>query len=236
MVIYRVTNIINGKMYIGKTTLGLQKRKERHFKSVKSGSVLHFHRALRKYGFDKFVWEKICNCNSKKDLSKKEIEFIKKYDTYDGDGYNMTPGGDGVGCKHSEETKRKISLSKMGDKNPMYGVGHTEETKQQMSIDRRGVGNSFYGNAHSKDSKRKMRNSHLGVPRSPHSDKTKSKMSLKSKGTNNSQNKLSESEVKDIRELLVAGNLYSREIAVLFGVSKSTIDKIKHNRTWKWLK
>jgi hypothetical protein len=56
--IYKATNITNNKSYIGQTILPkLKYRIKKHLKSVSSGSKLHFHQALRKYGQDVFVWE-----------------------------------------------------------------------------------------------------------------------------------------------------------------------------------
>jgi group I intron endonuclease len=94
MIIYKVTNTKNTKIYIGQTVGTLKSRKLVHFKRMLEGSETNFHRALRKYGKEVFIWETIHICNSKEELNKFEIFFIKKYNSYK-DGYNMTLGGDG---------------------------------------------------------------------------------------------------------------------------------------------
>lgn len=70
------------------------------------------------------------------------------------------------GKHHSEETKNKIRLSKLGR-------GHSERTKQKMSLSRRGSDNMFYGKHHSIKSKQKMSNAHTGLH---HSEETKRKI------------------------------------------------------------
>ncbi len=88
--IYKVTNIINNKFYIGKTIQRFWKRKSQH-KSSALGNKLqtHFHRAIRKYGFESFKWEILfegeCSSNKLNDL---EIFYIGYYDTFK-NGYNI---------------------------------------------------------------------------------------------------------------------------------------------------
>lgn len=75
---------------------------------------------------------------NKIDASNIEIELIKKYgrkDLNEGCLVNLTDGGDGIlNCKRSDETKKKLSLQKMGDKNPQWGKKHSEETNKKRSI------------------------------------------------------------------------------------------------------
>lgn len=66
-----------------------------HKNSLKrSQSILH--KAIRKYGWDSFVWEVVCECSSREELDQAEIEHINLYDCHqsNGKGYNMTKGGD----------------------------------------------------------------------------------------------------------------------------------------------
>ena len=95
-VVYKVTNLINGKMYVGKT-YNFEKRKREHFYDIDNG--LPFHRALKKYGVDNFKWEIIDTATSEEDVKKKEIAWIKELRTCihekDSNGYNITLGGEG---------------------------------------------------------------------------------------------------------------------------------------------
>lgn len=97
--IYKVTNKINNKVYIGKTK-DFERRKKEHL-AHKTNHL--FSRALHKYGEDSFLWEIIeADINTVEEASDREKFWIKKYRSYfrwDGaNGYNMTPGGDGGSC------------------------------------------------------------------------------------------------------------------------------------------
>ena len=75
--IYKATNKINGKSYVGQTIFTLAERIDGHIKSAtKKDSPYHFHKAIRKYGEENFDWETICNCNGHGELNDKEIFYI----------------------------------------------------------------------------------------------------------------------------------------------------------------
>jgi group I intron endonuclease len=105
-VIYLATNRINGKGYVGQTKSGLKQRRRDHESKVRKGSALAFHSALRKYGFENFVWEVLHAVENPDNLSDLEIASIAKHDTLAPHGYNLTSGGES--CTPSEETKQKI--------------------------------------------------------------------------------------------------------------------------------
>lgn len=92
--IYKITNQINGKVYIGQA-IDIQKRWERH-KSVynKPNSHeydYHIYRGFRTYGLDNFKFEVIEEC-TESELNEREIYWISYYNSYR-DGYNETEGG-----------------------------------------------------------------------------------------------------------------------------------------------
>ena len=95
-IVYKVTNKINGKIYIGKT-YNLEKRKKEHFNGINDNSP--FHKALKKYGIGNFEWEVIDNADTEKEILDKEIYWIKKLNTcihfHNSNGYNITLGGEG---------------------------------------------------------------------------------------------------------------------------------------------
>lgn len=110
MIIYKATNKINGKIYIGQTINSLEFRKQQHFREAKSNSKVntYFHNALNKYGLDNFLFEAIDNADNIDDLNRKEIYWISYYQSTNKSlGYNLDSGGKSGGCK-SESTKRKI--------------------------------------------------------------------------------------------------------------------------------
>ena len=77
MIIYKVTNKINNKIYIGQTINSLEHRRKQHEKDCRRNKYYNnrFHNALIKYGFDNFIWECLCKCVSIEELNNKE-QFI----------------------------------------------------------------------------------------------------------------------------------------------------------------
>ena len=130
--IYKITNQINGKVYVGKAS-NLNSRKINHFWALEHNNHHnpHLQRAYNKYGKDNFVFEIICLC-LKEELSLKEYEWVKKLRVNKNHlGYNIEIIDPDCKKYHSEDTKKKISASKKGFK-------HSEETKQKMSSIKKG--------------------------------------------------------------------------------------------------
>lgn len=90
-IIYKITNNVNGKSYIGQTRQGIQFRWCQHTNSKDNS---YFHKAIRKYGKDNFTIDILEECPVEI-LNEREIFYIAKYDTFK-NGYNLTIGGDGV--------------------------------------------------------------------------------------------------------------------------------------------
>ena len=139
-IIYKCTCLTNNKFYIGKTVKKLEDRKRQHIVDSKRYRLRHIilYRAFKKYGLENFKWDVLCVC-PEDHLNKVEISYIKQFKSLKPNGYNMTTGGDGrpKGYKVSEETRRKIGLSKIGNKNT-FGRKHTEESKKKMSEAQKG--------------------------------------------------------------------------------------------------
>jgi group I intron endonuclease len=119
MIIYKATNVSNGKVYIGKTTLSLNVRKARHYASAKRGSETNFHRALRIHSNECFKWEILSKAIDETELNEFEVKYIKEYNSYK-KGYNMTEGGDGgftykKGTEMYERIKHKLGKWKNGN-------------------------------------------------------------------------------------------------------------------------
>lgn len=93
--IYKITNKLNGKIYIGKTEYTIEKRWKEHISKVDAyAGKRPLYSALKKYGIDNFSLEKIEECNSE-EVDEKEKYWIEFYDSYE-NGYNATLGGEGV--------------------------------------------------------------------------------------------------------------------------------------------
>jgi len=182
-IIYKATNIVNSKVYIGQTTHTLEHRKKNHIALMNcqirnNKKILYFYKAIEKHGIDSFIWEIIDTAFSKDELNKKEIYWIEYYKSLENDkGYNIAKGGHYpgsllLGMTDEEKSKiyEKISVSNTGKKR-------SEKVKQEMSIRRTGSGNSMFGKTGSK---------------SPHFGKTRSedirlKISLSNMGKTISQ-------------------------------------------------
>lgn len=122
--IYKSTNRINGKVYIGFAS-DVTKRKYRHKHYALTKNILNrFYSAIRKYGWDNFDWEILYQSDDREHcLGEMERFFIEEYRSYIGfddcHGYNMTLGGDGCTGNHkpkTEEHRRKISQRHKGKK------------------------------------------------------------------------------------------------------------------------
>lgn len=111
MLVYKITNTVNGKVYIGVTIRTLKNRWTRHKSSAKTGSQHPIHKAIRKHGADKFTIEELCTVATVEELKQREQELIALFETYGNPakGYNATRGGDGTwGKHHTPETRERI--------------------------------------------------------------------------------------------------------------------------------
>ena len=105
--IYKITNTLNGKSYIGQS-INLEHRLQEH---KKCEGKSYIHNAIKKYGLNNFSFEIIEECQVSQ-LDEREIYWINFYDSYyEKNGYNMTFGGD---TKHSF-SKRVLQYSLQGD-------------------------------------------------------------------------------------------------------------------------
>lgn len=129
MVIYKIINKINNKLYIGQTTRTLFARWKGHKESMLNDDKRHLYCSMRKYGISNFKIKKIVECNSIDILNLLEKIFISEYNTTNHKyGYNNMTGGNNN--THSEQTKQL-----MKDNHTKYWLNkrHSEETKQKMS-------------------------------------------------------------------------------------------------------
>lgn len=125
--IYKITNNVNGKIYIGQTSKTIEWRFKGHVYNAKCGGQNYFYTAIRKYDKENFSIESLCSCQSKKNADRLEVMFIKKFDSMNPKiGYNMTVGGEGG--LQTQEVRDKIALTKSG-----MDLRHTPEAKEKIS-------------------------------------------------------------------------------------------------------
>lgn len=91
-VIYKVTNVTNGKVYIGATTYTMANRMTDHLRKANKGTGHDLHEAIATYGTGAFEWEEIDTASSLNELAEKERNYIKKYNSKE-QGYNSDSGG-----------------------------------------------------------------------------------------------------------------------------------------------
>lgn len=145
MIIYKITNLVNNKIYIGQTTSTLEKRWKEH---CKRGFLLT--KAIKKYGEENFIYEALCNCNSIEELNLKEVEFISLEKSISPNGYNLNSGG--LNHKMHQSTKNKVSKIHRGKK---LSIG-TIKKLQELN----------FGKKLSQETKDKIRSKHIGARRS----------------------------------------------------------------------
>ena len=141
MFIYKITNKINSKCYIGQTVCGLEKRWREHCSSNKCTAL---SRAIKKYGKDNFMIEEIDGANNLSELNYKEWLYILNFNSVAPNGYNLKEGGNNK--KYSSISKKRMSRSQKGkilsketrEKISMSKTNPSEETRRRISLAKKG--------------------------------------------------------------------------------------------------
>lgn len=115
-IIYQITNVVNFKCYIGKTTKTAEHRFKRHCCNSKKGNT-HLYRAMRKFGLDKFTVT-VLEETTPELLNDREQFWISELNPH----YNMTSGGDGGDTSNSPNYKKGM-LSRSTDPSKLASYG-----------------------------------------------------------------------------------------------------------------
>lgn len=134
--IYKITNLINNKIYIGMTTKSIEQRFKNHLENKNTIKLQKYaiYRALNKYGKENFKVDSIIEGDFNQCLlSDLEKHYIRLYNSNNPNiGYNMNGGGDGgIMYIRTEEIKNKISKTLMGHSNNK-GIKKSEEHKLKL--------------------------------------------------------------------------------------------------------
>lgn len=150
MFIYKITNRINGKVYIGQTIQQNPKRRwYEHRAAAKGGGQQHLYQSMRKHGVESFDWEIIDKANDLETLNQLETKWIEHYRSLV-ECYNHRDGGDN--SLHSNISKQRMSESqkaaharrrsegrdggwKRVDGGPMLGKAHPKKGKPSTKWD-----------------------------------------------------------------------------------------------------
>lgn len=127
--IYKITNITNNKIYIGKHSTD-------NLNDGYMGSGKIIKQAIKKYGLENFTKEYLVFCDKEDKLNWFEIFYIRKYGSTNADiGYNISYGGDGLlGVIMTEEQKKKISESMKGKTFSAEHRIHISEVRKGMKF------------------------------------------------------------------------------------------------------
>jgi group I intron endonuclease len=242
--IYKITNIITKKCYIGETKKSNPYlRWNEHKRKIEQGiGCPALQDAVKKYGIDNFKFEVLIICFDE-DRYKIEMEYIKKFNSISPNGYNLTIGGEGggfYGKKHSQETINNISI-KMKQKyidNPELCNENSKRQKIIMNTPevklkiREGLKNS-----------EKWKNSIKGNHNKVHTEETKEKIKSISKNYfNNTENIIKHRETMskslgfnivqyDMKNNFINKFCSINEASRQTRISRSTIGKVLRQNT-----
>ena len=220
--IYEIVNKVNGKKYIGQSIDVYRRWREEKCDLNKDEAPwnVHLWRAWKLYGAESFEFNVLEACNECL-LDEKEAYYIELYDTQN-NGYNIESGGN-VNKHLAQETKDKISAShfgkslpkevcdkmsvaRIGNKNPMYGKHHTQDTKNLISANN--IGKT--GHQISEYQKQRAREANIGKIVS---QETRDKLSKSQKGkTPHNKNKR---------------QVYCVELNIIFSSASDAAKKLK---------
>lgn len=165
MVIYKTTNLVNGKQYIGRDS-----RNNPNY--LGSGPLIK--KAIKKYGKENFIKEIIEECHSFEQMVKREEYWLNYYDAGNNDlFYNLQNLGKGV--QFNQETRKKI-----GEASRRRIT--SDETRKKISQATKGKNNPMFGKKHHDTTRELMRKKRIGKKAS---EETKSKLSEMGRGSNN---------------------------------------------------
>lgn len=211
--IYKITNLYNGKVYIGQSK---NPKKRWYMHCNKHGGCIKITRAIQKYGKDMFSFEVILEC-SVEDADSLESQCIWWFNSV-AYGYNVCYFSNTRRyLKHTEETKAKM-------RNKAIGRLHSEETKAKISriksgnsknspSTRRKISESSLGHKKSLETRQKMSESRRGMTFSETHKQNLSKAKLK----------ISPDCAEDIFNLYSSGNYTFKELSSIYGVSSITM-------------
>jgi predicted GIY-YIG superfamily endonuclease len=173
-VIYQIRNVVNGHYYVG-STVDSRKRFWAHRKALRTGAhdCVHLQRAWNKYGEDCFVFEILKQLDRREDLFLEEQTYIAEHFGrdyfYNVSAHAASPmrdisaelrthlsqktkeylarhGSPRLGKTHSEETRAKLSASKLANPTRAWaGKSRSEETKAKISATQKGRPNLMKG-------------------------------------------------------------------------------------------
>jgi group I intron endonuclease len=187
-IVYKAVSTVTGKVYVGITRQGLEKRIISHQWAVNGRSSVPFHSSWRKHGRASFQFSVIDIASNWAELQTKEREWINRLNCKSPHGYNLTDGGDGAsgmapesiermaaskrGTKATVETRAKMSAAQLRRTwTPEQLARHSDMCRGRMA-----------GKRLSQETKQKNSDAQRGTKRGPRTEETKRKISVAHKG------------------------------------------------------
>ncbi|WP_395406291.1 NUMOD3 domain-containing DNA-binding protein [Pseudoduganella sp. UC29_106] len=168
--IYEILNSVNGKRYVG-SAKNFRLRWKAHLLHLNRGThhSRHLQSAWVKHGAEAFRFNKLLICEAK------DLIFFEQraFDAFKPE-YNIAPiAGSCLGVKHSEETKQKLRVVKLGNQHTL-GYRHTPEAIEKLRAKQTGVESPTKGKPRNPEAAAKTANAHRGMKRS---DETRARIS-----------------------------------------------------------
>ena len=236
-VIYKITNRINDKIYIGST-----QDKKRRWREHKSNLKDNHHRnqhlqnSWNKYGSEEFEFLVIEDVQDKGDLLSREEFYLRYINYHDPESlYNIALDAKAPmrGRKRPAEVKKKIGEGNKGKERSREHKRKISENHADMS----GKNNPFFGKTHSRDAREKIRKANEGENSHNYgkefSREHRRKIGESQRGEKGPGAKLTKKQVKIILHLLEGNSFIYKEIGAMFGVSRSTIGAIAMGDNWE---
>ena len=181
--IYKITNAVTCDFYVG-SAVNISNRFEHHRNALTANhhENEHLQRSWNKYGAACFEFS-VCECCEKERLIEREQYYIDN----EKPSYNICQiAGSRLGCKHTEESKRKNRESQTGVLGHNFGKHPSEESSRKNSEAHKGELNAYFGKRHTEETLAKMSAAKKGKLHpmfgKHHSDETLAKMSEIKKG------------------------------------------------------
>ncbi len=223
--VYKIINLINGKVYIGKTS-DINNRWKKHIKIAKNRekkAYQYLHKSINKYGVENFIIEELENNITEQEAFDREKFWIIFFNSRDPNvGMNLTDGGEGVsGLKWNEDSRDKIR----GSNNHNFGKHLTEDVKDKLSKSLSGERNGFFGKKHSEEVISFLKNRRV-------SGEVKHLISKNCQGEKQWNAKFSNEDIIEIRRKWDNGECSQTELAKQYNVKPNTINQIVNRKRW----
>ncbi|MDP3987222.1 MAG: NUMOD3 domain-containing DNA-binding protein [Nanoarchaeota archaeon] len=222
--IYKILNMKDGKVYVGKSK-NIEMRWNQHKSKLKKGLNRpnnHLQSSWNKYGEENFQFEIIEECKME-ELKEKEEFWINKLESWSKNkGYNVKRISDGIEF-HSEESKRKMSESRRGENHHNFGKHLSKKTRDRIS-------KSNKGKSPSERTREKMREKRA---KQILSEEAKKKISESLRGDRCYNSKLTWEQVREIRRKYIPREYTIKMLSREYNVAEVTIQRIVKNETWR---